>query len=185
MIVAFTLTPMMASRMLPPPPRPGVELRKSWLERGSNFVYRPIERAYSGILGFCLRRRWVVGLAFVGSCATMPSMAKKVGGDFLPPNDEAQFEVYFQAPEGTTLEATTLMAERIARKIRVYPEVDSTLVTVADSDRRESNVGRIYVRLSDPRFQSAGAKRPCPLWQSCKRCTKHVLACRPTRVTLV
>src|SRR3954468_362905 len=93
MVVAFTLTPMMASRMLAPPPPPGTERRKSWLERGSDFVSRPIERLSSAVLAFCLRRRWVVGLAIIGSCATMPGMAKKVGGDFLPPNDEAQFEV--------------------------------------------------------------------------------------------
>ena len=150
MIVAFTLTPMMASRMLSPPPPAGEEPRRSWLERGSNFVYRPIERLYSGVLAFCLRHRWVVGLAIIGSCATMVPMAKHVGGDFLPPNDEAQFEVYLQTPEGTTLEATTIVAERLARKIRQYSEVDSTLVTVADSDQRQSNVGRIYARLTDP-----------------------------------
>jgi HAE1 family hydrophobic/amphiphilic exporter-1 len=150
MIVAFTLTPMMAARMLPPPPPPGEERRRSWLERGSDFIYRPIARLYSGVLAFCLRRRWVVVLAIIGSCATMGPMAKKVGGDFLPPNDEAQFEVYIQAPEGTTLESTTLMAERLARRIRVYPEIDSTLVTVADSDSRPSNVGRIYVRMTNP-----------------------------------
>ncbi|MDQ3365058.1 MAG: efflux RND transporter permease subunit [Myxococcota bacterium] len=154
MIVAFTLTPMMAARWLPPPPPPGEERRKSWLERGSDFIYRPIARVYSGILAFCLRRRWVVGLAIVGSCATMVPLAKQVGGDFLPPNDEAQFEVYLQTPEGTTLQATTLIAERLARKIREYPEVTSTLVTIADSDQRQSNVGRIYVRLSDPRNRS-------------------------------
>ena len=151
MIVAFTLTPMMAARMLPPPPPDGQERRKSWLERGSDFVYRPIVRVYSGLLAFCLRRRWIVVLAIVGSCAAMGPMAKKVGGDFLPPNDEAQFEVYIQTPEGTTLESTTLIGERLARKIRAYPEVDSTLVTIADSDQRQSNVGRIYVRLTDPR----------------------------------
>src|SRR5689334_15834135 len=38
MIVAFSLTPMMAARMLPLPAPAGSELRKSWLERGSNFV---------------------------------------------------------------------------------------------------------------------------------------------------
>ncbi|MBA3396094.1 MAG: efflux RND transporter permease subunit [Deltaproteobacteria bacterium] len=151
MIVAFTLTPMMAARMLAPPPPAGEERRRSWLERGSDFVYRPIERLYSAVLAFCLRHRWVVGLAIVGSCATMVPLAKQVGGDFLPPNDEAQFEVYIQTPEGTTLEATTLIAERLARKIRQYREVDSTLVTIADSDQRQSNVGRIYVRLTDPR----------------------------------
>ncbi|HWU90337.1 MAG TPA: efflux RND transporter permease subunit, partial [Kofleriaceae bacterium] len=122
-----------------------------WLERGSDFVYRPIARLYSAVLAFCLRRRWVVVLAILGSCFSMGPMAKKVGGDFLPPNDEAQFEVYIQAPEGTTLEATTLIGERLARKIRQYPEVASTLVSVADGDQRQSNVGRIYVRLTDPR----------------------------------
>ncbi|HEX7842320.1 MAG TPA: efflux RND transporter permease subunit, partial [Kofleriaceae bacterium] len=67
MIVAFTLTPMMAARMLPLPAPAGEERRKSWLERGSNFVYRPIERLYSGVLAFCLRHRWVVLIAIVGS----------------------------------------------------------------------------------------------------------------------
>ena len=151
MIVAFTLTPMMAARMLPPPAPPGEERRKSVLERMSDRIYRPIARVYSGVLAFCLRRRWVVGIAIIGSCASMVPLAKQVGGDFLPPNDEAQFEVYIQTLEGTTLEATTLVAERLARKIRRYSEVDSTLVTIADSDQRQPNVGRIFVRLTDPR----------------------------------
>jgi multidrug efflux pump subunit AcrB len=38
MIVAFTLTPMMAARMLSPPPPAGQERRRSWLERGSDFA---------------------------------------------------------------------------------------------------------------------------------------------------
>ena len=115
MIVAFTLTPMMAARILPPPPPEGEHRRQSWLERGSDFVYRPIAaRCTPAVLAFCLRHRWVVGLAIVGSCATTVPMCKKVGGDFLPPNDEAQFEIYVQTPEGTTLEATTLV-RRAAR----------------------------------------------------------------------
>ena len=150
MIVAFTLTPMMAARMLPMPAPAGEERRRSVLERISDFVYRPIARLYSAVLAFCLRRRWVVLVAIVGSCATMVPMAKKVGGDFLPPNDEAQFEVYIQTVEGTTLESTTLVAERLARKIRQIPEVESTLVTIADSDQRQPNVGRIFVRLTNP-----------------------------------
>jgi HAE1 family hydrophobic/amphiphilic exporter-1 len=154
MIVAFTLTPMMAARMLPLPTPAGEEPRKTWLERGSNFIYRPIERVYSGVLAFCLRRRWVVGLATVAAFGVTLPMCKKIGGDFLPPNDEAQFEIYVQAPEGTSLEATTLVAERLARKTREFPEVASTLVSIADDDRRQSNVGRIYVRLSDPEQRS-------------------------------
>ncbi|MBX3159583.1 MAG: efflux RND transporter permease subunit [Deltaproteobacteria bacterium] len=149
MVVAFTLTPMMASRMLPAPPAEG-ERRRSWLERGSDFIYRPIARVYSGVLAFCLRHRWVVGIAIFGSCSMTMPMCKKVGGDFLPPNDEAQFEIYVQTPEGTTLEATTIVAERLARKTRQYPEVKSTLVTIADGDQRQPNVGRVYALMTDP-----------------------------------
>jgi hydrophobe/amphiphile efflux-1 (HAE1) family protein len=150
MIVAFSLTPMMAARLLPPPPPEGQERRRSVLERASDFIYRPIQRLYSGILAFCLRHRWVVGLAIFGSCASTIPMCMHVGGDFLPQNDEAQFEIYVQTPEGTSLEATTLVAERFARAARLSTEVDSTLVTVAGNDQREPNIGSIYVLLTDP-----------------------------------
>lgn len=150
MVVAFTLTPMMASRMLAVPASDGQERHRSILERLSDRLYHPIARLYSGALAFCLRHRWVVGAAIIGSFAMSFAMCKQLGGDFLPANDEAQFEIYVQAPEGTTLEATTLIGERIARQVRMIPEVDSTLVTIAGGDQRQSNVGNIYVHLVDP-----------------------------------
>ncbi len=150
LIVAFTLTPMLAARLLQVPPPEGQERSKGILERISDFIYRPIQRVYLAILAFCLRRRWVVGIAIFSSCASLGVTMKQIGGDFIPPNDEAQFEIYIQAPEATTLEATTVIAERIARRTRDYPEVTSTLVTIADDDRRSPNIGRVYVRLSDP-----------------------------------
>jgi hydrophobe/amphiphile efflux-1 (HAE1) family protein len=152
MLVAFTLTPLMSSRMFKEAPAHG-HAKPSWLERASDKVYKPIERWYGALLAFCLRRRWVVGLAIVGSCASMVPLSKHVGGDFLPINDEAQFEIYITTPEGTSLEATTLISERLARKARMVPEVESTLVTVADSDQRLANIGRVYVRLLDPKLR--------------------------------
>jgi len=148
MVVAFTLTPMMAARMLLPPAERAQ--RRSWLQRASDALYGPIRRAYVAMMRFCLRRRWVVGLAIVGSCATMVPVAKHVGGSFLPVNDDAQFEIFLQMPEGTSLAQTTLISERLARRTRALPEVESTLVTVADSDRRQPNVGRVYAHMTDP-----------------------------------
>ena len=52
MVVAFSLTPMMAARLLPPPPPPGEERRRSIFERISDFLYRPIERLYTAVLSF-------------------------------------------------------------------------------------------------------------------------------------
>ena len=128
----------------------GEERRRSFIERMSDFIYRPIARVYSGILAFCLRHRWVVLVAIIGSCGSTIPMCKQVGGDFLPPNDEAQFEIYVQAPEGTSLESTTLIAERIARRTRQIPEIDSTLVSVAYGDQRQPNIASIYVLMTDP-----------------------------------
>jgi hydrophobic/amphiphilic exporter-1 (mainly G- bacteria), HAE1 family len=149
LIVAFTLTPMMAARLLPMPNLDG-EIRKSWLEKLVDHGYRPIERGYIRLLAWSLRHRWVVVATCIGSCATVPMVAGKVGGGFLPANDEAQFEIYVRTPENTSLEATALFTERLARRTREIPEVESTLVTVADGDQRQANVAKVYVRLSPP-----------------------------------
>ncbi len=149
LIVAFTLTPMMAARLLPLPNMEG-EPRKTWLEKVVDFAYRPIERGYVAMLAWSLRHRWVIIVACFASCATLPVVAPKVGGGFLPANDEAQFEIYVRTPDNSTLEYTSMYAERLARLTRQIPEVRNTLVTVADDDQRQANVGRVYVRLLDP-----------------------------------
>ncbi len=154
LIVAFTLTPMMAARMLIPAPPEGEERKRALLERISDAVYNPILRLYTAVMKFSLNHRWVVGLAIFSSCASIVPVGKHIGGAFLPPNDDAQFEIYVQTPEGTTLEQTTLIAERLARKTRALPEVDSTLVTIADSDQRQPNVGRVYVHLVTPEIRT-------------------------------
>ncbi len=150
MIVSFTLTPMMAARMLPLPPPPGTRRRKSFLERTIDRAYGPLERGYGRVLGFFLGHRWLIVLASVGVLATVPFLAKKAGFGFLPENDEAHFEIYLRTKEGTSLEATSLLAERIARNTRQVPDVIHTLVTVADNDQKIQNVAGIYVRLTDP-----------------------------------
>jgi hydrophobe/amphiphile efflux-1 (HAE1) family protein len=149
LLVSFTLTPMMAARMLPPPLDTG-EPRQSLLERIVNRMYAPLEHLYARALGFVLRHRWIIVVACLATCSTVPVLAPRVGFGFLPANDEAQFEIYMRTPEGSSLEATTVIAERIARDTRRVPEVDHTVVTVGDADRQLSNIAKIYVRLSDP-----------------------------------
>ncbi len=150
MLVSFALTPMMAARMLPLPPPPGEAPRRSWLERGIDWGYRPLERGYGKVLAFLLRRRWIVVVASLAVLASVVPLGARAGFGFLPDNDEAQFEIYVRTKEGTSLDATTVLAERLARETRKIPEVTHTLVTVADNDQKTQNVASVYVRLSDP-----------------------------------
>jgi len=147
LLVSFSLTPMMASRLLKPKV-PGA--RKPLGERVVDTFYRPVETVYMAALRFVMKRRWVVvvaSAATLGSCAPLAGAANK---GFLPVNDEAQFEVAVRAPEGTSLAQTELITERIARELRAWPEVRSTLMTIGDDNARTQNIGRIYTRLTPP-----------------------------------
>ena len=62
LLVSFTLTPMLASRLLRLPGRRASGARRI-LERFIDAFYQPIERAYMAMLRFSLRHRWVVVLA--------------------------------------------------------------------------------------------------------------------------
>ena len=104
----------------------------------------------------------------------------------LPPqDDQAQFEVSMRAPEGTSLEATEVIAERVAAAIRRSPTSTYTLVTVGGRLGRHANPAGIYVRLNDPasaiatssRSWSTCAARSCRRWRksaSAPRCRRPV-----------
>ncbi|MEZ4400313.1 MAG: efflux RND transporter permease subunit [Kofleriaceae bacterium] len=153
MLVSFTITPMMAARMLPMPPPKGEQRKKTILERIIDGGYLPIERLYTRALAFMLRKWWMkLAVVVVSIMAVMASgpLGKKAGFGFLPTNDEAHFEIYVKTKEGSGLDATAVVAERLARATRRVPEVTHTLVTVADNDQKQANLASVYVRLTDP-----------------------------------
>ena len=113
-------------------------------------VYLPIERVYMAVLGWVMRRRWVAVVASVATLASVVPLMKVVPKGFLPKSDEAQFEVQLRAPEGTSLEATKILGERVAREVARSRGVASTLVTIGDTEQRTPNFARVYVKLTEP-----------------------------------
>ena len=91
-------------------------------------------------MGDCRRWRVLVLLSSV----PLFMLANK---NFLPNDDQSEFEVGLRAAEGTALEATEIIANRIATRVRQMPEVEFTLVTVADDPARTQNVATVYTRL--------------------------------------
>jgi HAE1 family hydrophobic/amphiphilic exporter-1 len=151
MLVSFSLTPMMASRLL----KEKVGTSKSLGERLVDVFYVPIERLYVRVLGFVMRHRWIIGVAIVATLASFGPLIKKVNKGFLPVNDEARFQVQVRTPEGTGIDETVLVAERIARKLRAYPEVRLTVTTIGDEGTQVHNFATIYVALSSPETRKA------------------------------
>jgi HAE1 family hydrophobic/amphiphilic exporter-1 len=140
LFVAYTVTPMMASRWL------SVDRTARHGSRDSR-IFGSIERAYGAMLRWSMAHRWVVVLACVAALLSVVPLFIFGGKDFLPKNDESQFEVNLRAPEGTTVEQTELIATRVSREIKRVPGVAYTIVLVGDDDRRTANLGKVFVKL--------------------------------------
>lgn len=150
LLVSFTLTPMLCSRFL----RVKRALPGKTSSRGFGF-YRAIDSTYGRILRWSLAHRWViitVSVACVG--ATVP-LFRAVGKDFLPQDDQSEFEVIVQTPEGYSLARSDAAFHELEEKLRPLPGVRHLLTTIGDTSGRlkagEGPVteGSIYVRLAD------------------------------------
>jgi HAE1 family hydrophobic/amphiphilic exporter-1 len=67
--------------------------------------------------------------------------------NFLPIDDESQFEVVVRAPEGSSVERTRTIVESIARRVKELPGVSYTLLTIGDDLQVTQNLGALYVKL--------------------------------------
>ncbi len=149
MLVSFTLTPMLAARWIKMRPRRQDASGHEIAEGGSkdSRFFRPLDAGYTAVLRWSLSHRLAIaGIAGLVLLSSVPlfMMANK---NFLPNDDQSEFEVGLRAPEGTSLEATEIIANRLAAKVRLLPEVEYTLVSVGDDPARTQNLGTVYVRL--------------------------------------
>jgi HAE1 family hydrophobic/amphiphilic exporter-1 len=124
-------------------------LEREIAEHGSKdaWVFRTLDRSYTSILRWSLSHRAIIaGIALLVLASSVPLfiVADK---NFLPSDDQSEFEVGLRAGEGTSLEATEIIANRIASRIQALDGVSYTLVSVADDPARTQNVGTVYVRL--------------------------------------
>ena len=150
LFVSFTLTPMLASRMLRVSHK-----RPNIVSRAIEHVLTFIERTYKRILGFALRQRaLVLVLAVVvgfGSCV----LVGQVKTEFLPEEDRSMYAIDVELPTGTSLATTSAVLEAIATDVReTTPGVDNTFVRVGGGAQGEVNIGKIQVNLVRP------SKRP-------------------------
>src|SRR5258707_4513108 len=160
LLVSFTLTPTLAARMIKrkksqplkggkeTSDSPDGEKRSSLAEFKDKYVqaasqesrfYRPIDRTYTWLLQSSMAHRWaIVGLSILVIISTVP-LFWFVGKNFLPVDDQSQFEINVRAPEGNTLSATTVLTERIAADVRKLPGVTATLVTIGAGQQQAVN----------------------------------------------
>ncbi len=149
MFISFTMTPMLCSRFL--------KLGAGHHASKGGFFWRLIDGGYGAILAWSLRHRWAVILATVVVLACTPAIFSRVGKDFIPRDDQSEFEVAVTLPEGYSLQRADDVFAEIDARMRKLRGVTHTFTVVGDTTGRvtkgqgDVTAGSLYVRLIDLR----------------------------------
>ena len=157
LFVSFSLDPMLSAYW----PDPQIEAHERRnpiaraLDRFNRWFDRQAQRYRSGI-GWALdHRKSMIGLAVASFVVAIGLQVVFGGFGFVPASDRSELTVSVEAPPGSSLEYTRVMAEQVARQLRAHPEVVYTYTTVGSASGSGGvDIGSVYVRLKDKKDRS-------------------------------
>ncbi len=159
LLVSYTLDPAMSAHWLAPKRREGNSVGPA--TQGATIpqhrrgrLTTALDAGYHRLLSASLRRRWVVAVLSLVTLLSIGPLGSAVNQNFLPEDDESQFDIVVRAPEGWTLEAAARLADGMAVQIRGMEGVRTTVVTVGDDPQRSANRFTIFVRMTDVHARS-------------------------------
>ena len=145
LLVSFTLTPMMSSRLIRVSDAKGGHDAPA-SRRG---FYHWIDTGYSHLLAFAMRHRYAVALIALATVLTSVPLYRAVKQEFIPTNvDEAEFEVSVNGPEGTNLAVMNEVITAMEKDILETPGVRLVLSSSGGSFLGGVNQGSAYVRIA-------------------------------------
>lgn len=144
-VVSLSLTPMLASRML----KISHEgQKKNRVAAAFDRVFERIENGYEVVI------RWALGhpkTTLMGAFLTLVAsifVVAQVPGEFIPPEDRAEFAITVETPTGTALERTSDVALAVATDVREnLPGVLDTFTTIGGGTDAQPNRARINVSM--------------------------------------
>ena len=163
LLVCFTLTPMMSSRLIRVDDAKGGHDAPA-SRRG---FYGWIDSGYARLLAFAMRHRLAVSaLATVVIFSSIP-LYQSVKQEFIPTNvDEAEFEVNINGPEGTNLAVMNEGMQAIEKEILATPGVRLVLSNAGGGFLGGVNQGGAYVRIAPHEERTLSLTR---LWNETKK----------------
>ncbi len=145
LLVSFTLTPMMSSRLIRVSDAKGGHDAPA-SRRG---FYRWIDAGYTWMLSFAMRHRVAVAVLAFAIVLTSIPLYRAVKQEFIPTNvDEAEFEISVNGPEGTNLAVMNETITAMEKDILETPGVRLVLSSAGGGFLGGVNQGDAYVRIA-------------------------------------
>lgn len=125
LLVAVTVIPMLAAKILP-------------MGKFRNAVRPRAGRGgYAQVVGWVLKRRWLVLAAVVVVLAVSVVPFQGLGREFLPSIDEGNFSINLTMPVGTPLEASGQVAQDVEKLLEGHGDVALCSTMVGGGDGRD------------------------------------------------
>ena len=143
LLVAFTLVPTLAARVLRPhrAARPGARPARPG-------VYARIEAGYEALLRVSLRHRLAAVVGTLLLVAGTLYLARGLKTDFIVADDMSEFEVVVETPAGSSLGQTDAIARRIEAGLRAIPEVQHVFTNIGVRGGVQSNVTDVSIYIA-------------------------------------
>ena len=145
LLEALTLAPMRCSQFLQ------IGERRTSLGRLVEGSFHWLEGRYHIVLGWALKRRWMVivcsMLVFIGSLAFAPKLRK----EFVPAQDQSMFLVRLQTTVGSSIEFTDERFKRAEAFVMSRPEIQRYYGAIGGFGGGEVNTGILFVTFKPPR----------------------------------
>jgi HAE1 family hydrophobic/amphiphilic exporter-1 len=159
LVVALTIVPMLASKLLKIDHSKDSKKRYSWFDK----VFGAIENGYKKLLTRAIKHKLLTLLAAVVIFITSIITGIGLGAEFLPAMDEGRISIDIALPQGTRVEETNAFVSSVEAALVELEDVEDISVSVGSTNMAittttNTNVGSISIVLkeSENRTKSTG-----------------------------
>ena len=169
LIIALTLAPMIASKLLKPVTQKTENSWKTRIYESSERIMVAAENDYKKLLGWTMHHKSIVIISAVLLLAASVMGTKRIGTDYLPMFDAGDVVVVFQTEVGTGAAETDRVAQKVMKVMEEnIPEIvpgtvssisgqtrDGILSTVGFSEGKNIGTVLCHLTLPDKRTRTA------------------------------
>ena len=131
--VALTLSPMLASKMLPQ------AHRRASLSAGVDWAFERLRAGYTRVLRFFLRQRWLIIALLVVTLGLAWWLFQQLPKEYAPKEDRGAFFVLVNGPEGASYAYMEEYMDEIERRLMPYAESGEVIRLLVRAPRSFGN----------------------------------------------
>jgi len=146
LIASFTITPMLASLILPKNIKSNATIGK-FLEK----MFKSWENGYKKLLaGIVKNKKRSFGIILFSLLLFVFSMfiATKVGFEFFPVTDEGQINIEVELPQGYNIDETTALVQKIEQTVTEHEAVEEVIVSIGSISQLDVGVNLAVIKVS-------------------------------------